>query len=146
MKLRVKPAGDPIPTSPNERFGNWTGSTDTKLIAADLMKRGFIGANQLLYDNPNPNDPNSVRNSQGDWKIAAMQKILSRARELNIRNPEAINANKAALMSTINPQYKDAINSQDFQTIHPNFWSVISHSIIPEQYAKEDASKMIAKK
>lgn len=147
MKLRIKPVGgDPVQPNKFEKFGNWTGQTDTKVMAADLMKRGLIGAGQLLYDNPNLNSADAIRNAQSDWKIAAIQKILSRARELNFRNPETINANKNALMSTINPQYRDAINSQDFQTIHPNFWSVITHSLIPEQYAKEDAANLIAKK
>lgn len=145
-------SGDPVKKGSNpsaeqlDAFGNWTGQTDTKVMAADLMKRGLIGAGQLLYDNPNLNSADAIRNAQSDWKIAAIQKILSRARELNFRNPETINANKKALMSTINPRYRDAINSQDFQVIHPNFWSVIAHSLIPEQYAKEDAANLLTKK
>lgn len=146
MKLRVKPVGDPALTQdPYQKFGNWTGQDDTRVMAQDLMKRGLIGADQLLSSNPNPNDPNSIRNAQGDWKVNAIQSILAKARELNLRKPEEVNANRNVLMGKLNSQYRDAINSQSFNTIHPNFWSVITNSLLPDQYAKEDAQKMVAK-
>lgn len=149
MKLRVKtpPVGDPDNQDQFQKFGNWTNSTNTKVMAQDLMKRGLVGANQIVDDasNPNTSSADAVRNNQSDWKVAAVQNILANARRFNIRKPEEVNANKDALMSTLNPQYKDAINSQTFQQIHPNFWDVISKSILPEQYAKEDATNNTAK-
>lgn len=132
-----------------QKFGDWTGGSGTLEAAKDLMKRGLVNGQQLVDDvgNVNTADPTSVRNSQSDWKIASIQNILANARKFNIKNPEAVLANKNALMSTLNPQYRDAINSKDFQNIHPNFWSIISHSILPEQYAKEEAQQQsIAKK
>lgn len=134
----------PIPQSQLQRFGNWTGQSDTKFMAADLMKRGLVGADKLLLDNPNPNDRNSIINSQSDWKPNAIMEILSNARKLNLRTPEEINANRNVLMTT--PKYRDAINNPSFTQIHKNFWDIITHSILPEQYAKEEAQKVVAKK
>lgn len=51
--------GDPTKNLPQDelaRFGNWTGQTDTKVMAADLKRRGLIGAQQLIEDTPNVND------------------------------------------------------------------------------------------
>lgn len=138
-----KPAQDQF-----QKFGNWTNSTSTLDAAKDLVKRGLVNGQQLVDDvaKVNAADPSSIRNSQSDWKVAAIQNILANARKFGIKNPEAIAANKNALMSTLNPQYRDAINSKDFNTIHPNFWHIISNSILPEQYAKEESAKLIAKK
>lgn len=139
--------GDPTKKLPQDdlaRFGNWTGQTDTKVMAADLKRRGLIGAQQLIEDAPNVNDPNSIRNSQSDWKTAAIQQILSNAKKFNLRTPEEINANRNVLVG--NKNWADAINSKDFNVIHPNFWQVVTHSLIPEQYAKFDKQNTIAKR
>src|ERR1700688_4409652 len=119
----------PVNQDANQKFGNWTGSTDTKVMAADLMKRGLTGADQILYDQPNTNDANSIRNSQGDWKLAAIQNILANAHKLGIRTPEAVMANKDVLIG--NSKWKDAINNPAFKNIHPNFWGTITDSILP---------------
>lgn len=121
-------------------FGNWTGQADTKVMAADLAKRGLIGASQLITDSPDKSNPNNIINSQSDWKPAAIAKIVSNARRYNLRKPEELLANKKVLMNTLDPRIQDAINDKRFQQIHPNFWQVITHSIIPEQWAKLDAS------
>lgn len=127
-----------------QKFGNWTDQADPKVMALDLKRRGLIGADQLIEDKPNVNDPNSIRNSQSDWKTAAIQQILSNAKKFNLRTPEEINANRDVLVG--NKNWASAINNQSFQAIHPNFWSVITHSILPDQYAKENAANLIAKK
>lgn len=127
-----------------QKFGNWTGKTDTKEIAADLMKRGLVGANQLVNDNPDITSANGIRNAQSDWKIAAIQDIVANARKYNLRSPEAVMANKHLLVS--NPNWRAAIEDPYFNHIHPNWWSTITHSILPEQYAKEAQQNLVAKK
>lgn len=125
-----------IPQSELDKFGNWTGQTDTKVMAKDLMNRGLQGANQLLYDMVDTSTGDSIKNAQSDWKVAAIQQILSNAKKFNLRTPEEINANRNVLIG--NSRWVDAINNQSFKTIHPNFWSVITDSLLPEQYAKYD--------
>lgn len=128
-------------------FADWTGSKgDTKVIAKDLMKRGLIGAEQIFNAGVDIKDASSIKNSQADWKPAAIQQILANARRLNLRKPEEILANKDVLIS--NPRFKDAINNPYFKQIHPNFWNIITDSILPEQYAKADKKKQqdLAKK
>jgi hypothetical protein len=134
--------GDPnkdLQQTDNQKFGNWLGTTDTKAMASDLMKRGMDGANQIYYDNPNPNDPNSVKNSQGDWKIAAIQQILANAKKDNIRTPEEVMANKHSLIG--NSKWSDAIDNPTFNSIHKNFWQTISNSLLPDQWKKYDAEQ-----
>jgi len=117
------------------------------VMAKDLMDRGLINANQLYEDNPDINDPNSIKNSQGDWKVAAIQKILQNAYQKNIRSPTEFLNNKTYLMSGLDPRIQDALKNNTFSQIHPNFWGTIANSILPEQWAKYDASqKSIAKK
>lgn len=139
----------PIPTLDQDalsRFSNWTGQTDTKVMAHDLMKRGLVGADQLYFDSVDTTSPNSIRKSQSDWKVAAIQNILMNAKKLNLRKPEEIMANRHILID--NPTWKEGINNPAFKQVHPNFWQVISNSILPEQYAKSDkeASLLLAKK
>lgn len=149
----------PMPSNPNEggkpkdpkaaeQFGNWADSTDTKVMAQDLAKRGLTNADQLILDNPDQSDPNSIRNSQSDWKTAAIQKILSKAYEAGIKNPTAFLApeNRDYLLSGLDPRIKDAIKDPYFQQIHPNFWSVLGESILPQQWAKEVNKNPIVKK
>lgn len=121
-------------------FGNWTGQTDTKVMAKDLSKRGLIGADQLLADNPNMNDKDSIRNSQSDWKPAAIALIVANARKYNLRKPEELSANRELLLNSLDPRIKDAIKNPYFTQIHPNFWNVLDKSIIPQQWAKVDAA------
>lgn len=140
-KPSIVPTTKPTPPTQQELddFGNWTGQKDTKIMAADLMKRGLKGADQLLLDNPNTSTTSGVINSQSDWKPAAISKIVSNARKYNLRTPEELNANRKVLMNSLDPRIQDAINNPVFQQIHPNFWQVIDHSIIPQQWAKVDA-------
>lgn len=141
------PVGNPtakIPQDELAQFGNWTGQNDPKLKAEDLKRRGLEGAQQLIEDQPNLADPNSIRNSQSDWKTAAVEQILSNALKSGFRTPEAVNANKDVLIG--NKDWANAINSSDFNVIHPNFWQIINHSLLPEQWAKYDAQKTIAKR
>ena len=131
----------PKPPTPEElkNFGNWAGTTDTKVMAQDLSKRGLIGADQIITDNPNTNDPNSIRNSQSDWKPSAIMSITANARKYGLRKPEELAANRKLLMNSLDPRIQQALNDPYFQQIHPNFWQVIDHSIIPDQWAKVDA-------
>jgi len=86
MKLRIKPnpVGDPTATQDTyQKFGNWTGSTDTKLMAADLKKRGLIGADQLIdeemfgsserYYTPKGN----YKRTPAEKKIASIRKEIA---------------------------------------------------------------------
>jgi len=136
----------PINQDENQKFGNWTGSLDTKINASDLMKRGLIGADQLVNENQDISTPDAIKNkNQSDWKIAAMQQILANAKKFNLRTPEEVNANRNVLIG--NPKWVEAINNPYFNNIHPNWWKTITDSILPEQWAKYDASKKdIAKK
>lgn len=126
------------------RFGNWTGQTDTKVMAADLKKRGLIGAQQLIDDQPNVNSASSIRNAQSDWKVNAIQEILANAKRYGLRTRAQVMANKDLLLNK--PEWKDAINNDSFKSVHPNFWNIITDSILPEQYKKFDAEKSLAKK
>jgi|GEM_PF-3505666 len=136
-------SGDPtkknLPQDDSTRFSNWAGTTDTKVMAKDLMDKGLINANQLYFDNPNPNDPNSVKDSQGDWKVAAIQKILQKAYQKNIRNPSEFMNNKGYLMSGLDPRIQDALKNNTFNQIHPNFWNVIADKILPQRWSQWDA-------
>lgn len=139
------PAGDPTSAPPKDEFsfGNVGDAIDSKEAARYLQKKGLIGAGQIIESNPDINDANSIRNTQGDWKIAAMQQIVQNAKKFGLTKPEEILANKDVLVG--NPRWKDAINNSSFQTIHPNWWSLIAHSIIPEQMSR-DKTNSIAKK
>lgn len=137
-KGMIPPAGDPakdIPQTVHQKFGNWTGSMDNQVMAKDLMNRGLTGADQIMNDQVMPNSADNIRNRQGDWKLAAVQNILSNAHKLNIRTPESVSTNWDVLN---NGKWKDAINDPTFSVIHPNFKSVIN-SILKDQWAKEDA-------
>lgn len=141
-----KPA-EPLAKTESEKFSNWMGTSDRKVMAKNLSDLGMKGADQIYNDNPDPNNPESIRHSQGDWKIAAVQKILEKAHEKGLRNPTEILANKDYLTSGLEKDYKEALNKQDFNTIHPNFWQVIAEKLIPQQWAKTDAqNNLIAQK
>jgi len=142
MKLRVtKP---PTPTSNDFNWGKEGDAIDSKAAANYLKQKGLVGADQIVEAQPNLADANSIRNNQGDWKVSAVQQILANAKKFNLRKPEEILANKNVLVG--NPKWRDAINNPSFSVIHPNFWSTITDKILPEQYAKDDASKSIAQK
>lgn len=123
---------------PPNKFGDWAGSQDTKVIGKKLMDLGLTGADQIYYDNPNVSTRNGVINSQGDWKPAAISQILENAQRLGIRTPEELMANKDVLIG--NPKFRDAINNPVFNNLHPNFWQVIGQKILPQQWAKYDAA------
>ena len=121
-------------------FGNWTGQSDPKVMAADLGKRGLIGSDQLITDTPDLSTKAGITDSQTNWKPAAISLIVAKARELGLRKPEELDANKQALMGSLDPRIKDAINDPRFLRVHPNFWDVVNKSIIPQQWAKVDAA------
>lgn len=142
-----KPKTLPVAQDENQKFGNWTGQGDTKAMAEDLGKRGLVGADQLLFENQDTSSADAIKNkNQSDWKVAMIQNVLTNAKKFGIRTPEALLANKNVLIG--NPKWVDAVNNPAFNNIHPNFWSVITKSILPEQWAKYDKSKNqdIAKK
>lgn len=139
-------APDPIPDTPSEKFANWMGTSDRKAMAKNLSDLGMKGADQIYNDNPDPNNPESIRHSQGDWKIAAVQKILEKAHESGMRDPTTIMANKKYLLSGLDKIYQDGINTDTFNVIHPNFWNIIAEKLIPQQWAKEDTQNTLAAK
>lgn len=142
-RLTLAEKTKPIPPTGNFSFGNVGDAIDSKQAAMYLQKKGLVGAGQIIESNPNLNDAESIRNVQGDWKIAAMQQIIQNAKKFGLSKPEEILANKDVLIG--NPRWKDAINNSSFQQIHPNWWSLIANSIIPEQMSI-DKTNSIAKK
>lgn len=145
-KTTVGDKGKHDEATQQQKFSDWTGTNgDTKAMAKDLMNRGLVGADQIYYDQPDTSTKNGIINSQGDWKVAAIQQILANARRLNIRTPESVMANKDVLIG--NPRFRDAINNPVFQSIHPNWWQIITNSILPERWAIVDKqNKDTAKK
>ena len=140
------PTIPPVNQDPHQRFGNWTGSTDTKVNAADLSKRGLINADQLVNENQDVSSADAIKNkNQSDWKISALQNVLANAHKFGIRSPEALDANRNVLIG--NKAWSDAMNNPQFTNIHPNFWSV-TKGILKDQWAKEDAANKnsVAKK
>lgn len=116
------------------QFTNWIPSRDTKEMSADLAKRGLVNASQLIEDKqPKIVTNENSRGIQSSWKTAAILNILQRARELGIKNPTELVANKDVLMQK---EYKDAINSPTFMQIHPNWWNVVG-DLYKERLSKE---------
>lgn len=115
------------------RFSNWIPNGDTKAIASDLSRRGLANATQLYLDKPNTSAINGVQNAQSDWKPAAIQQILMKARAAGMKNLLDIKANKEYLTSG---NFKDALNHPTFNQIHPNFWDVVG-GIYKDQLSKE---------
>lgn len=143
MKIRIKKGDDPkknaIPSDISEKFGNWTGSEDTKINSQDLMNRGLLGANQLVFENQSTSTADDIKNkNQSDWKIAAIQKILQKAYQKGIKDPTVFlqPENRDYLLSGVDPKIKAAINDPVFNQVHPNFWQVLGNSILPEQWKK----------
>lgn len=129
------------------RFGNY-GGADVKDKAAYLAKKGLIGASQLIMDNPNISTTEGLTNSQADWKTSAFGKMLMQARKLGIKDPTQVANNKEALMGTLDPRIKEAMNHPTFNQIHPNWWSTFN-SVLKDQYDNETAlpkPDLIAKK
>lgn len=126
----------PIEQDENQKFGNWMNNNDPKVFAKDLMNRGLQGAEQLYNDNPDTSSKSGIINAQSDWKIAAIQQILANAKKFNIRNPEAVMANKHTLIG--NSRWSDAIDNPNFNQIHNNFWQTVATKLLPEQWKKYD--------
>lgn len=125
------------------KFSNWVEGGDTKAIASDLSKRGLLNATQLYVDSPNTSIKGGVQNAQSDWKPAAIQQILMKARAAGMKNLMDIKANKEYLTSG---NFKDALNHPTFNQIHPNFWDVVG-GIYKDQLSKENApASLIVKK
>jgi len=132
----------PLEQGASEKFANWTGQQNTKVMAQDLMKRGLVGANQLVYEDQDVSSTDSItKKNKSDWIPAAIQKILQNAYAKNLRTPTEIINNKTYLLGGLNKGVQDAINSDTFNNIYKNFWNVITDSILPEQYAKFDNNK-----
>jgi hypothetical protein len=138
--------GTPIVTPPLRRlsqeelsnFSNWIPSNDSKEMASDLSKRGLHGATGLITEQQSPiiTGQNS-KSYQSSWKTAAIQRIISKARELGLKTPTEVMANKNVLIPT---EYKAAINDPFFNQIHSNFWDVVN-GIYKDQLNKEATTK-----
>ncbi len=115
------------------KFSNWIPSGDNKQMASDLSRRGLQNATQLFLDSPDTKTFNGLRNAQSDWKPAAIQQILMRAKMAGIKDETEMLANKSYLT---NGRFKEALNHEVFNQIHPNFWKVVS-SIYKDQLSKE---------
>lgn len=137
-KLRVTAVPSPKVLNENEltAFGNWIPNGDNKSYASDLAKRGLLNASELYNDAPNVASKKSIINSQSDWKPAAIQQILMRARMAGIKDTDTFLANKAYLSNLGNEGYKNALNHPEFIKIHPNFWQIASN-IYKERLANE---------
>jgi hypothetical protein len=142
-KLRVVvPPATPLKKLTPEQlnaFTNWIPSGDSKAMAADLGKRGLIGADQLINDiQPNIITAGSARATQSAWKPAVILNILQKARQFGLKTLTELLANKDVLID--NPDYKKAVNHPMFQQIHPNWWQTIA-GIYKDQLNKENATK-----
>lgn len=140
------PTDNPKDAPKGFSFGKIGDAVDTKLAAKYLQQKGLIGADQLVEASPNTNDPNSIRNNQGDWKISAIQHIMANAKRLGINTPEAFDANMDVLTNTLDPKYRQALKDPSFAVTNPN-WSSVLKSILKDQ--STGASKkdnLIAKK
>ena len=142
-KLRiVVPPPTPLrQLSPDElnKFANWIPSGDSKAMAADLGKRGLIGADQLINDiQPGIVTATNARATQSAWKPAVILNILQKARQFGLKNPQELLANKDVLID--NPDYKKAVNHPFFSQVHPNFWPTVA-GIYKDQLDKENAVK-----
>jgi hypothetical protein len=140
----------PTPLADDElkKFGVFGGSPDVKNQALYLVKKGMVGAGQIVGDKPDLSTREGITNSQGNWKPAAISAMLVKARQLGLQTPTEIMANKAAVMSSLDPRIKDAINHPAFSQIHPNFWPTFT-SVMDDQYKAEAAQpkiKLVAKK
>lgn len=133
-----------IPPTSGFSFGNIGDVLDTKLAAKYLQDKGLIGADQIKETQPNAADPNSIRNSQADWKISAIQHIMANAKRLKIKTPEAFDANMEALTSTLDPKYRQALKDPSFAIAHPNFKQTMK-AILKDEVAN-DMSNSVAKK
>lgn len=135
-KLRVTPPLKKLTPEEMNRFANWIPSGDSKAMAADLGKRGLIGASQLIEDQqPAIVTAGNSKASQSSWKPAVILNILQKARQFGLKNPTELLANKDVLID--NPDYKAAVNHPTFNQIHPNFWQVVSN-LYKDQLAKEN--------
>lgn len=144
-RLTLAEKNKSIPPGNNFSFGNIGDAVDTKLAAQYLQNKGLIGADQIRSAHPNVSDQDSIRNSQADWKISAIQHIMANAKRLNIKTPEAFDANMDVLTSTLDPKYRQALKDPSFAITHPNFPKVMK-DILKDQLANDAASNLIAKK
>lgn len=144
-KPALPPKPRPLTDEELMAFGNFAGTTDVKQMASHLGKKGLIGASQLIADNPNLSTREGITNTQADWKTSAFSKLLIQARKFGLKTPTEITANKEALMASLDPRIKDALNHPDFQNIHPNFWETFS-SVLKDQYANEPVPSIMTAK
>ena len=133
------PKPQPLSEEQLMAFGNFAGTPDTKETAKYLMKKGLVGADQLYTDHPDITTKNGIINSQSDWKPAAISHMLIRARQLGLKTPTEIEANKVALMGSMPDRLKQALNHPTFAQIHPNFWQTFN-GILKDRYDNETAS------
>lgn len=136
-------SGDPVKGVPDisqtdlEKFGNWTGQTNNRVMAKSLMDMGLLGADQLLFDQVDTSSADKIRNAQSDWELSATQNILRNAKKFGIRTPEQVEANKDILIG--NAKWAEGINSDSFKNVHGNYWDIIKYKLLPQQYAKFDS-------
>ena len=125
----------PVNQDAAAKFGNWLGTQDSKLMSADLMKRNLTGADQLVFENQKIDTADNIKNkNQSDWKVAAIQNMLSQAFKVGIKTPEAVTANWDYLTQG---KWKDALNDPTFAVVHPNFPDVFK-KLLADQWAKQD--------
>lgn len=134
----VKPK--PLTEAQLQAFANYGGTTDIHGRASYLGKKGLIGASQLISDHPDLSKPNGLINAQSDWKTGAIGAMLMQARKLNLRTPAEVKANRGALLASLAPRLKEAINHPVFNQIHPNWWETFDQ-VLGDQYAAEKTSK-----
>lgn len=124
------------------QFGDWTGTNgDTKAMAKDLMNRGMTGSDQIYFQTPDTSTRDGVTKSRSDVIPAAISQILQNAHNLGIRDSTTALANKNVLLSS--PLFKDTVNNPNFKLIYPNFWDIVTKSILPEQWAKYDKTQVL---
>lgn len=139
MKKEGEPT-KPLPLTEDQlrAFGTIGGTSDVKGKATYLAKKGLIGASQLISDKPDISTRKGIINAQSDWKTAAFETMLMKARTLNLKTPTEIAANRDALLGALRPELKEAINHPVFNSIHPNWWDTFN-SVLKDQYANESA-------
>jgi len=143
LKEEPKEGGKGKEPTPAEKFANWANTNDTKVASKDLMNRGLIGADQMYNESQRTGNADEITNkNQSDWKVSAIEKILEKAYQGGIKTPTGflLPENRPYLLSGLDPRIKDAINDPRFNQIHPNFWQILGNSILPQQWAKEDAA------
>ncbi len=151
-----KPKKSPATTEQVNNFSVLGGTSDIKGQAVYLGKRGLIGTSNLLMDN-HPlttgegsfDTKSGVVNKKGllaaqsVWIPSAMSTMLGAARKMNLRTPTELKANREALLGSLTPEYKEALNHPAFAQNYPNYWDTFNN-VISDQYSKETNPTVVA--